>query len=144
MKEQKYRALVNYKEIKKGEILQRNYTIYDDVYSKGYSNGLDWDFLEDEDVELIKEPLVEDFTVGSKWIATCDITTSDDLDHAELVLQGEICVVDRVRNGSIRFEGGFWLTQEESAKLLLEAYAEPLREMTAEQVAKEFKVKVVG
>ena len=141
MKEQKYRFIGNDGEFKKGEIL----TVVEHVNNgncKLYSNGEVEEWLNSEftpDVEPIRN-----IEVGSKWIAKCHIYANDGMSRVKVVRMGYILKVVKYTKGFgvVEFNNDVWLNEEE-ALLLLEPYTEPLKEMTAEQIAKEFNVKVV-
>ena len=93
--------------------------------------------------ELIEE-VPQKFTVGSKWVTKCDIYANDGMARVKSLGMGHILkVVNYTKGfGVVEFNNDVWLNEEE-ALLLLEPYTEPLKEMTAEQIAKEFGVKVV-
>lgn len=139
MKEQTYRFIGNDGEFKEGEIL----TLVEDINNskcKLYSNEEVEAWLYTEftaDVEPIRN-----IEVGSKWITKCDIYANDGM--AKVKSLGMGCILEVVLKcfGVVEFNNDVWLNEEE-ALLLLEPYTEPLKEMTAEQIAKEFNVKVV-
>lgn len=142
MKEQIYRFIGNDGEFKKGEIL----TLVEDINDsrcKLYSNGEVEEWLYSEhspDVEPIRN-----IEVGSKWITKCDIYANDGMAKVKSLRMGHVLKVVKYTKGFgvVEFNNDVWLNEEE-ALLLLEPYTEPLKEMTAEQIAKEFGVKVVG
>ena len=142
MKEQLYRFIGNDGEFKKGEIL----TLVEHVNNgrcKLYSNGEVEEWLYSEHASDV-EPIIK-IEVGSKCITKCDIYANDGMAKVKSLKRGCILKVVKYSKscGLVEFNNDVWLNEEE-ALLLLEPYTEPLKEMTAEQIAKEFNVKVVG
>lgn len=100
-----------------------------------------------QNFDLYEPTLIEEvpqkFTIGSKWITKCDIYANDGVAKVKSLKKGYILkVANYIKGfGVVAFNNDVWLNEEE-ALLLLEPYTEPLKEMTAEQIAKEFNVKV--
>lgn len=102
---------------------------------KGYANG--WCRQ--------KFDLYELFTIGSKWVTKCNITTMCDNKKVQTIMKGECIELTKETSTYYMFEDGYYVLYKDEAKLLLEQYIEPEREMTLEEIneALGYKVKIV-
>lgn len=147
MKEKKYRFIGNDGEFDKEEVL----TIVEDRDNnnlcKLYSNGEREEWLHTESNVNPDVNLIVSFEIGSKWVAKCNITSARYVRGINIISERQCLQVVEItgigRNKVIEFLGHIFLTYAES-ELLLDPWVEPLKEMTAEQIAEEFNVKVVG
>lgn len=134
---QLYRFIGPNEEYAHGELLWVEYADGTDLWE--YTNGEDVNYLYNPnsiyaEVEHYVSPQPQDFGVGTKWVATCSVTTMEGDHGSSYIIKGaRVLVSDRSANGNVEFDNTHWVFGKE-ASLLFEPYIDVRKKMTREDI----------